>query len=405
MSATIEIERLRKVYRIAGSLPSMLPWRAARGSFQSVTALEGINLEVPRGTLLGVIGENGSGKSTLLKILARVSPPTEGRVVVRGRVVSMLELGAAFQGDATGRENVFLNAALNGIPRQVVRRRMGDIVEFAGLEDFIDTPVNRYSSGMYLRLAFSVAVNMEPDVLLADEILAVGDIAFQERCLERIESDSRKGLTVLFVSHDMAAVRRLCERAIWLERGHILADGDAEEVTTAYETKALSGPGFLPEGASNEFATLEQTGLVTADGRPVGTIGVDEEAFIEAVVEVHKAPVDVRLTATLNAHGLVVLRARSPERLDWERPGRYQVRLRIPPHLLAPIAYDVKLGVSVRHHGKVLSVARRRAAVITVVDRDAEKEHEKGTTGFVRPELEWTAEPLTEAVAPHPGVA
>src|SRR5207244_12740531 len=170
----------------------------------------------PEGTILGIIGPNGAGKSTLLKIIARVTRPTEGRVIGRGRVVSLLELGAGFNPDFSARENILMNGAMHGIPRREVLERMDEIVQFAAVEDFLDNPLKHYSSGMYLRLAFSVAINMQPDILLADEILAVGDIAFQERCLERVAEEAQRGLTVLFVSHDLSALARLCDRIVWL---------------------------------------------------------------------------------------------------------------------------------------------------------------------------------------------
>jgi lipopolysaccharide transport system ATP-binding protein len=395
---TIELEGLRKVYRLGRPVPSLLPWRARQAlrDRKEVVAIEGLDLRIDRGTVLGVIGSNGSGKSTLLKILARVSPPTAGRATVRGRVVSMLELGAAFQADATGRENVYLNAALNGIPRAVVRRRMDDIIQFAELEEFIDTPVSRYSSGMYLRLAFSVAVNMEPHVLLADEILAVGDIGFQERCLQRIEADGEKGLTVFFVSHDMAAVRRLCSRVIWLDRGRLMADGEADDVTTAYENAVRSGAvQFGYEQDACEAGALLETRLVNADGRASNTIRTDEEAFIEANVRTDRSGMTALPGVSVNAHGMVAFRTGLDQTLEFPEPGTYRIRIRIPPRLLAETTYDVKFGLRLVDGDDTWVITRKRAVVITVADSGERlARSEKGDAGLVRPRLDWSVDQL-----------
>jgi len=200
------------------------PGRVTQG--RDLWALRHVSFGVSPKAILGIIGANGAGKSTLLKVIARVTRPTEGRVTGIGRVVSLLELGAGFNPDFSAHDNILMNAAMHGISRREVLDRMADIIQFAELDDFLDNPLRQYSSGMYLRLAFSVAINMQPDILLADEILAVGDIAFQERCLQRVAEESERGLTVLFVSHDMSAVSRLCHRVIWLDRGEVAQDGE-----------------------------------------------------------------------------------------------------------------------------------------------------------------------------------
>ena len=221
----------------------VLAARARPGAGHDLWALRHVSFAVAPGTILGVIGANGAGKSTLLKIIARVTRPTEGRVVGIGRVVSLLELGAGFNPDFSAHDNILMNAAMHGISRQEALDRMPEIIEFAELDEFTDNPLRQYSSGMYLRLAFSVAMNMQPDILLADEILAVGDIAFQERCLQRVAEEAARGLTVLFVSHDMAAVARLCHRIIWLDKGEVMQDGEPERVVAEYEDAALRGYG------------------------------------------------------------------------------------------------------------------------------------------------------------------
>src|SRR3954468_22379014 len=201
---------------------------------QEFWALRDIDFEVRRGETLGVIGHNGAGKSTLLKILSRITPPTKGEVHLRGRVGALLEVGTGFHPELSGRENVFLNGAILNMKRNEIQSRFDEIVEFADIGPFIDTPVKRYSSGMQLRLAFSVAAHLEPEILIIDEVLAVGDTAFQQKCLGRMETASREGRTVLFISHNLASVRALCDRAILLSKGQMEAEGSTGEVIRAY---------------------------------------------------------------------------------------------------------------------------------------------------------------------------
>ncbi len=208
--------------------------RRRRVTARTLMALNDVDLEVAPGTSLGVIGPNGAGKSTLLKLIAGILPPNAGTVSTTGRVVSLLELGAGFHPDFTGRENAILNASIHGVSRSEIDRRMERIIEFAELRNFIDVPVRAYSSGMYARLGFAVASELEPDILLLDEILAVGDISFQNKCLSRIAEFQRSGVTIVFVSHAAAAVERVCDRAIWLSGGAIQADGRPTDVLRAY---------------------------------------------------------------------------------------------------------------------------------------------------------------------------
>src|SRR5688500_8650452 len=247
-----------------------------RGESRELWGLEGVSFQGAPGTILGILGANGAGKSTLLKIIARVTRPTEGRVRGTGRVVSLLELGAGFNPDFSAHDNILMNAAMHGISRREVLERMDEIVRFAELEDFLDSPLRHYSSGMYLRLAFSVAINMRPDILLADEILAVGDIAFQERCLERVAQEAERGLTVLFVSHDMSALSRLCHRAIWLDKGEVQQAGEPEGVIAEYEESALRGKsrdvgsGVRTGRHENVVAEIASVRLINAAGEEVG---------------------------------------------------------------------------------------------------------------------------------------
>lgn len=214
----------------------------ARGRlrYNSFFALSDVSFSVGRGEVLGIVGSNGAGKSTLLKVIAGILTPTSGELRVKGRVVPMLELGSGFDDDLTGRENIFLNGAILGYSEQFLRERFDEIVEFSGLYDFLDVPVRNYSSGMVMRLAFSIASMVEPDVLIVDEILAVGDARFQEKSYTRMLELMHRGTAVLLVSHDLGQIRRLCDRVLWLEGGRVRRLGDTQEVCDAY-AKASSG--------------------------------------------------------------------------------------------------------------------------------------------------------------------
>src|SRR5206468_10815514 len=190
-------------------------------------ALKDVSFEVKRGEVLGIIGRNGAGKSTLLKVLSRITEPSEGRATINGRVASLLEVGTGFHPELTGRENIYLNGAILGMSHSEIRRKFDEIVNFSGVEKFIDTPVKRYSSGMQVRLAFSVAAHLEPEILVLDEVLAVGDAAFQQKCLDKMHEIRQQGRTIFFVSHSMPAVTRLCKRVLLMRQGEIAADGDA----------------------------------------------------------------------------------------------------------------------------------------------------------------------------------
>ena len=220
----VHIEKLSKQYEIK-----------TQGRHQTFKALDSVSLKVERGKILGIIGSNGAGKSTLLKILSRITYPTSGRVSIEGRLASLLEVGTGFHSELSGRENIFLNGSILGMSRQEIRAKFDDIVEFSGIEKFIDTPVKHYSSGMYVRLAFSVAANLTPEILIIDEVLAVGDAQFQEKCLRKMdEAKSAEGRTILFVSHNMTAINHLCDEVVWLQEGKIKQIGEAREITRNY---------------------------------------------------------------------------------------------------------------------------------------------------------------------------
>ncbi|HET6646993.1 MAG TPA: ABC transporter ATP-binding protein, partial [Pyrinomonadaceae bacterium] len=240
-AAAAPFRRLRSAVRNGnGHLSSI---RNPKSEIQDFWALDDVSFEVKRGEVVGIIGRNGAGKSTLLKILSRITKPTRGEAQIHGRVGSLLEVGTGFHPELTGRENIYLNAAILGMRKTEVERKFDEIIAFAEVEKFIDTPVKRYSSGMYVRLAFAVAAHLEPEILLVDEVLAVGDAQFQKKCLGKIGEVAQGGRTVLFVSHNMGAIRNLCSRGIWLEEGRIVDQGPALQIIDQYlrSTSCSSG--------------------------------------------------------------------------------------------------------------------------------------------------------------------
>ena len=275
---TIQVENLTKHYRIpkggrtdslrealAGGLSALLPGRRGRRGSDLVTALDGVSFTAGRGEIVGLVGRNGAGKSTLLKLLSRLTEPTSGRAMLRGRVGSLLEVGTGFHPELTGRENIYLNGAILGMRAAEIAAKLDEIVAFAEIPRFLDTPVKRYSSGMYVRLAFAVAAHLQPEILLLDEVLAVGDLRFQQKCLDHAKRLQAEAATVLFVSHNMFAVKALCSRVIYLTDGRVRRDGPAEEVIPLYEADSRLSPrdagrGERPAGLITGIELLDAAG-------------------------------------------------------------------------------------------------------------------------------------------------
>ena len=284
MKPIVRVENLSKQYRL-GSRDSAYdtlresiveavrsPFRLLRqnGASNSLWALQDLNFEVAPGEVLGIVGRNGAGKSTLLKVLSRITQPTTGRAELFGRVASLLEVGTGFHPELTGRENIYLNGAVLGMKRVEIDRKFDQIVEFSELEKFLDTPVKRYSSGMYMRLAFAVASHLEPEILVIDEVLAVGDAQFQKKCLGKMSNVATQGRTVLFVSHNMIAVQSLCQRAIWLDQGQVIKEGPASEVVAEYLTSGSANQleevwDDVETAPGNEIARLHSVRVRLAD--------------------------------------------------------------------------------------------------------------------------------------------
>ena len=245
MSAMIHIEDVGKKYKLLGAAPYLSlrevvtgrlknPVRSPRSS-EEFWALHGINLNIEKGERVGIIGRNGAGKSTLLKIISRITPPTTGKITIEGRVASLLEVGTGFHPELSGRENIYFNGSILGLKKKEIDQKLDEIIDFSGIEKFIDSPLKHYSSGMQLRLAFSVAAHLEPEILLIDEVLAVGDMEFQKKCIGKMEEVSRSdGRTILFVSHNMSYISSLCNKAVLLDKGTIAQTGPVSEVINGY---------------------------------------------------------------------------------------------------------------------------------------------------------------------------
>ncbi len=322
----------------------------------TIWALRDVSFEVAEGEVIGLIGRNGAGKSTLLKILSRITPPTIGRAEIHGRVGSLLEVGTGFHPELTGRENVYLNGAILGMKKAEIEQKFDEIVAFAEVEQFIDTPVKHYSTGMYVRLAFAVAAHLDTEILLVDEVLAVGDAAFQQKCLGKMGEVAGRGRTVLFVSHNMAAIAGLCNRAIWIDRGSIKADGGVEEVTREY-LNALSEGAFR---CVSKDKTLTVTSVVLRDGSgtPTNHFAPGDELVVDLAYEATR-----RIESP--AFHVLVQSVHGPTfsanmLLDGSQPpfieGIGRVQCRFKSLSLLPQSYTVRMGVRARNRDHIIDV-------------------------------------------------
>jgi lipopolysaccharide transport system ATP-binding protein len=315
-------------------------------------ALRDVSFDVHEGEILGIIGRNGAGKSTLLKVLSRITMPTTGRVSVFGKVSSLLEVGTGFHPELTGKENIFLNGSILGMTAGEIRRKLDEIVAFAEIEQFINTPVKRYSSGMYVRLAFAVAAHLDPDILIVDEVLAVGDAEFQKKCLGKLGDVSRRGRTVIFVSHYMASVRHLCTRALWLETGRVRRIGQVVPVTDEYlhalekaQTHDRIGDLVAALPADPAFRLLEV--CVRQHAKKTTTVGNGSPVEIECAYEVFERTSGLRVQFDLSddEHNLLVrsFHDDDADSMPVTPPGRYRAVAVIPAHFLAPHDYHLAI--------------------------------------------------------------
>ncbi len=415
----IEVSSLSKMYRLgeigASSLreEAAVFWERLRGRRAKTTArefwaLRDVSFSVQRGEVVGIVGRNGAGKSTLLKILSRITEPTGGRAVLRGRVASLLEVGTGFHPDLSGRDNVYLNGALLGMKRAEITRKFDEIVAFAEVDQFIDTPVKRYSSGMYVRLAFSVAAHLEPDILIVDEVLAVGDAPFQKKCLGKMKDVSAaEGRTVFFVSHTMAAVAKLCTRALLLVKGQVDRDGDAGEIISRYVRTAESQDGQLrwddPSTAPGNDRVRLHAVRIESNGEIAGDVEIDKE--IRVSIEFWNHAPNLRISASihlLDKMGIEVLATANMTSAnlikdDWfGRPfpvGLYRSTCVIPANFLNDGHYSIRVALC----SDVTHIELLTSEIIGFVVHDngeMRKEYSGYWLGVVRPKLAWQTERL-----------
>ena len=373
----------------------------ARREPESIWALRDVGFRIGYGEVVGIIGRNGAGKSTLLKILSRITDPTTGVIQLRGRVGSLLEVGTGFHPELSGRENIYLNGAILGMRRDEIARKFDEIVAFAGVERFVDTPVKHYSSGMYLRLAFSVAAHLDPEVLLVDEVLAVGDAAFQRKCLEKMEDVGRRGRTVLFVSHNMPAVTRLCERTIMLENGSVALDGQSHQVVGRYLSSDVGtmaqrewpDPATAP---ANSVARLRAVRVRSPELRITDTIDIRKPVGIEMEFDVLVPGWSLSASFDFfNEEGLLLFGSLETDP-KWKGkpkpPGRYVTTGWVPGNLLSEgtVIVNAELLTThplTKHFGERQAVAFH---VVDSMDGDSARGDWGGEwKGAVRPKLEW----------------
>jgi homopolymeric O-antigen transport system ATP-binding protein len=383
-------ERLTQSFRAPFNIK-----RRRNGSGEWLWALRDINFDVKPGDVIGIIGRNGAGKSTLLKILSRITEPTEGRVELFGRVGSLLEVGTGFHPELTGRENVFLNGAVLGMARREIAHKFDEIVNFAEIEKFIDTPVKHYSTGMYMRLAFAVAAHLDPEILIVDEVLAVGDAAFQKKCLEKMGAAGFEGRTVLFVSHNLAAVRTLCSRAILIEHGQIELDSDVSSCVTTYlsehdaaDAMKVWDPASAPQTPEIRFTRAyilnhEQKIVSQLDNRNDFTIAVE----YEVLKPINRLRVGFYLQTV---EGVTVCGSNDPQ--AWAStdrpPGAYVSKCTFPGSVLNAGAYVLGFGCDNLSHSTVVQPRPALNFVVEVIDGGTNR----ALPGVIRPRLNWVIE-------------
>jgi len=365
-------------------------------------AVRNLSFEVPQGQILGIVGRNGAGKSTLLKILSRITAPTSGRAVIRGRVGSLLEVGTGFHQELTGRENIYLNGTILGLRKREVDRMFDEIIEFAGVDRFLDTPVKRYSSGMKVRLGFAVAAHLDPEVLIVDEVLAVGDAEFKRKCLGKMESIGEQGRTILFVSHNMPQVTRLCNRVIMLENGGIAKDGGPHEVVEAYLSAgkhrvAVREWPDIGKAPGGDLARLRAVSVRNDKGEIADTVDIRRPVTIQIEFDVLKSGFVLMPAMSLCNEEAQIIFCSNDMQPEWvgkqREPGRYIAKAVIPGNLLTEGTMVINTAIWQWEPTRRIEYHMPDAVAFQVIDTlegDSARGHYPGDLpGTVRPKLDW----------------
>jgi lipopolysaccharide transport system ATP-binding protein len=375
--------------------------RARKETGEEFWALRDVNFEVKQGDRVGIIGRNGAGKSTLLKVLSRITEPTSGRVSLKGRVASLLEVGTGFHPELTGRENIFLNGAILGMTRVEIKRKFDEIVAFSEVEKFLDTPVKHFSSGMYVRLAFSVAAHLEPEILIVDEVLAVGDSAFQKKCLGKMKDVAGEGRTVLLVSHNLTVVSSICNRAILLDHGQLKGDGTADKIVGQYVSSFSAAAGDVHWEPGRRPADSGRMRLCAAriicEGETSSNVVIDKPVLVQYDFETLEDGLNVCSSIhLLDKYGTCVCAVGTKTKMLGR--GKYRHTCVIPGNFLNDGTYSVSIYL-------ILDVNRIEVTVpegisFVVHERTGREEYMGTIIGCIRPELEWRE----ESIASHSGI-
>jgi lipopolysaccharide transport system ATP-binding protein len=377
--------------------------KAQAARHEEFWALKDVSFEVKQGEVLGIIGRNGAGKSTLLKILSRITEPTSGRITIDGRVASLLEVGTGFHQELTGRENIFLNGAILGMSRTEIKRKFDEIVAFSEVEKFLDTPVKRYSSGMYVRLAFAVAAHLEPEILIVDEVLAVGDAAFQKKCLGKMQDVSAQGRTVLFVSHNMASVQLLCSTGLLLNQGQVQILGSIPKVLESYLSQGVEYDGhWLRAGAvpKTDGIYFEEVRILNEAGEIAGHLDCTSSFTVEMRVRANRsfdnAQLAIRVT---NQEGIVILSTCSTDshrRFVRIQEGAHTYRVAFPREFLVAGTYTLQLAAHQPAQqlfdliDNTIAICIEETGSVATITKDQR-------LGVVNPILPWVPQPALEA--------
>ncbi len=420
MPIVISVENLSKAYRLGqigtGTLTNDLRvwWAKKRGKpnpllkigqqdhgnrdGETIWALKDINFKVEQGEVLGIIGRNGAGKSTLLKILAQVTAPTEGVVRYKGRIASLLEVGTGFHPDLTGRDNIYLNGAILGMSTVEVRRKFDEIVAFAEVEKFVDTPVKRYSSGMYVRLAFAVAANLESEILLVDEVLAVGDAEFQKKCLGRMgEVASKEGRTVLFVSHNMGSINQLCANSLLLSKGVIKSRGKTDDIVAIYLQSNTASTNILPQIETSEIKIINFI-VFQKDISDKNLFVTNKSVFIEYEYEIKEEIFGLRIGFDVaSREGVLIFRTFDDDLCGnlLKKPGIYRATCLIPPFYFNSTDYFINPKLTI-HRTKWIYSGDFGIRISMHNQNGVNSRYDDSRPGFLMPGLEWQTKKIDE---------